>query len=224
MDNHEQKAEYRKLERMTDFFIARLDSYEEHMLTDAGKDAYEKLAELVPGNTKKLLDLRCGTGLELDEIFKRLPSVSVIGIDLTQEMLDKLKQKHPDKDIKFICGNYFDIDLGKNTFDTAVSFQTMHHFSHEEKVGLYRRIHRALKPKGVYIEADSIVPEQSVEDELYAENARVRREMNIPEGKFYHFDTPCTVDNQVAMFMQAGFVSTDVVSKTEKSAIMVARK
>lgn len=224
MSNSEPERKQKKLERMADFFIARLDTYEEHMLTEVGKEEYKKLAELVPESTEKLLDLGCGTGLELDEIFKRLPSVSVVGIDLTQPMLDELKEKHPDKDIELICGSYFNINLGESVFDTAVSFQTMHHFSHEEKVGLYRKIHRALKPKGIYIEDDYIALDQSIEDGLYAENARIRREMDIPEGEFYHFDTPCTVDNQIAMLIQAGFTSAAVVYQTGNAALIVAKK
>jgi len=224
MNNHAPEVRHAKLERMSDFFTARLDGYEEHMLTEAGKKGYKKLAELVPSNTAKILDLGCGTGLELDEIFKRLPFVSVVGIDLTQTMLDKLKQKYLDKNIKLICGNYFNVDLGENTFDTAISFQTMHHFSHVEKVGLYTKIRKALKSNGSYIECDYMVTEQSVEDELYAENARLRREMNIPQGEFYHFDTPCTVDNQIAMFKQAGFSSADSVFRMENTTIIVAQK
>lgn len=224
MNKKEPEANQVNLEKMSDFFTARIDGYEEHMLTDIGKEAYKKLAELIPSNTAKILDLGCGTGLELDEIFKRLPSVSVVGIDLTQAMLDKLKQKHPDKNIKLICGNYFDVDLGENTFDTAISFETMHHFSHDEKVGLYRKIREALKSNGVYIECDYMVTEQSVEDELYAENTRLRREVNIPSGEFYHFDTPCTIDNQIVMFKQTGFSSADLVFRMENTAIIVAQK
>ena len=224
MNNHEPEVRHAKLERMSDFFTARLNGYEEHMLTDEGKEAYKKLAELVPGNTEKILDLGCGTGLELDEIFKRLPSVSVVGIDLTQAMLDKLKQKYPDKNIKLIYANFFDVDLGVNTFDTAISFATMHHFSHDEKVGLYRKIHKALKPEGVYIEGDYMVTEQSVEDELHDESAIIRLEMNIPQGEYYHIDIPYTVDNQIAMFKQTGFSSTDSVFRMANTTIIVAQK
>jgi len=224
MNNDAPEAGHVKLERMSDFFSKRLDGYEEHMLTDSGKKAYKKLAALVPSNTARILDLGCGTGLELDEIFKRLPSVSVVGIDMTQAMLDKLKQKHLDKDIQLICGNYFNVDLGENTFDTAISFQSMHHFSYVEKVGLYTKIRKALKSNGVYIECDYMVTEQSIEDELYAENARLRLDMNIPQGKFYHFDTPCTVDNQIAMLKQAGFSSADPVFRMENTTIIVAKK
>ncbi len=214
------------LEKMSDFFTARVDGYDEHMLNDVAgcKESYIKMAELIPDSTETILDLGCGTGLELDEIFKRLPDVSVVGIDLTQAMLDKLMKKHSDKNIRLICGNYFDVDLGENAFDVAISFQTMHHFSHAEKVGLYAKIHKALKSKGMYIECDYMVTEQSVEDELFAENARLRRELNIPDGELYHFDTPCTIDNQIKMLKKAGFLSVEMVWRMENTTIIVAKK
>lgn len=109
-------------------------------------------------------------------------------------------------------------------FDVAISFQTMHHFSHVEIVGLYTKIHKALSSKGIYIECDYMVTEQLVEDELFAENARLRREMNIPDGDFYHFDTPCTIDSQIAMLKKAGFLSVDMVWRMENTMIIVAKK
>ncbi len=223
MDSHDIETPRPRLERMSDFFTARLDGYEEHML-EGGDEGYRKFAELVPSDTRSILDLGCGTGLELDWIFKRLPHVSVVGIDLTQAMLDRLKQKQPDKDMKLICGNYFDFNFGESTFDTVISYYTLHHFSHDEKAGLYRRILKALNPVGIYIEADYVVTEQSQEDALYAENARLRREMNIPDGEFYHFDTPCTVENQIAMLRQAGFRSARIAYQIERFAMVVASK
>ena len=68
-----------KLEKMSDFFEAHIDGYEEHMLeTVKGcKEGYQILAELVPVQTKKIIGLGCGPGLELDEIFIRFPQMSV---------------------------------------------------------------------------------------------------------------------------------------------------
>jgi len=215
-----------KLEKMSEFFKARVDGYDTHMMNDIKdfKEGCRKLAELIPDKTRTILDLGCGTGLELDEIFKRLPRVSVVGIDLTQSMLDELKPKYPDKDIKLICGSYFDIDFGENTFDTAISCQTMHHFPYDEKVRLYRKIRQALRPHGMYIEADYMVTEQTAEDELRAENLLIRRELNSPPGEFYHFDIPFTADNQIAMFNEAGFVSAEMVFRIENNTIILVKK
>jgi tRNA (cmo5U34)-methyltransferase len=223
MDNQVNETNHPKLEIMSDFFTARLDGYEEHML-EYGDEGYRKFAELVPVNSKKILDLGCGTGLELDWIFPRVPQISVVGINITSSMLDRLKHKHPDKNMQLICGGYFDIDLGEAAFDTAISFCTLHHFSHGAKVGLYRKIYKALLPQGIYIESDYMVTEQSQEDELYAKNARLRREQNIPDGEFCHFDTPCTVDNQIAMLKRAGFSSVDFIFRVGNVIVLLARK
>lgn len=214
------------LEKMSDFFTARAEIYDEHMLNDVGgcREGYVKMAKLIPEKTETILDLGCGTGLELEEIFRRFPGVSVTGIDLTQAMLDRLEQKYRGRDIRLICSDYFKVDLGENEYDAAISFQTMHHFTHEEKTGLYSRICGAIKPGGVYIECDYMVEDQSVEDALFAECARLRREMGIPDGEYYHFDIPCTIDNQIAMLKNGGFSSAEMVWRKENTTIIIAKK
>lgn len=75
------------LEEMTAFFTQRLDGYDEHMLAH-GWDHYRVLAQHVPEDAQTLLDLGCGTGLELKPLWQRLPDIQVTGIDLTRSMLD----------------------------------------------------------------------------------------------------------------------------------------
>jgi ubiquinone/menaquinone biosynthesis C-methylase UbiE len=127
-----------KLEKMTDFFANRIDIYDEHMLSYC-KNGYIKLAETIPDDSRSLLDLGCGTGLELVEIFKRNPKIKVTGIDLTKEMLDKLNERFNNKNINLINANYFEYDFGKKIYDVAISFETLHHFTHDEKIKLYNR-------------------------------------------------------------------------------------
>lgn len=214
------------MEKMSDFFAARVETYDEHMLNEVEgcKEAYDKMGELVPEKTKNLLDLGCGTGLELDEIFKTHPDIHVTGIDLTQAMLDKLLEKHPDKKMHLICASYFDVPLGTEAFDCAVSFQTMHHFSHEAKMGLYAKICHSLKSGAVYIECDYMVESQEEEAFWYGENARIRKELGLSEVEFYHYDTPCTIDNQMEMLKTAGFSRVEKVFRIENTTILIAYK
>ena len=214
------------MEKMNEFFTARADGYDEHMLSNVKgcKEAYKKMAELVPKTTTTLLDLGCGTGLELDEIFKLLPRVSVTGIDLTQAMLNKLKQKHPDKTLKLICNSYFDVDLGISSYDCVISFQTMHHFNHKTKIAIYKKIRNALKDNGMYIECDYMVTKQEDEDNYYAENSRIRKELNISPKEFYHYDTPCTIDNQILMFKKAEFTKVEKVFCLGNTTIIIGYK
>ena len=214
------------IEQMSDFFTARAAGYDEHMLREVEgcKEGYIKMAELLPKEVTELLDLGCGTGLELDEIFKINPYVKVTGIDLTQAMLDKLKQKHPDKNLSLINASYFDYNFGNSKFDAVISFQTMHHFSKEDKLKLYSKVFSALKAKGEYIECDYMVENQEEEDFYYSENKRIRTEQNIPAVEFYHYDTPCTIENQIKLLAEAGFKTVKKNWRAGNTTIIVAKK
>ncbi len=214
-----------KLEQMSDFFTARLEDYDEHMVNcvEGCREGYIKMAELVPQNAKTLLDLGCGTGLELDEIFKRIPNIEVTGIDLTAAMLKKLREKHPDKKLNLICGDYFTVYFGCD-FDCAVSFQTMHHFKKDKKLELYKKIYEALGDTGIYIECDYMVISQDEEDLYFRENDRLRKEQGLAEGEFYHYDTPCTIDNQITMLKKAGFKEVEKVFRQENTTMLIGRK
>jgi trans-aconitate methyltransferase len=62
-------------------FTSGIDTYDEQMLSMAKlRNAYTKMANLIPPGTKTILDLGCGTGLELNEIFKIFPHVAVTGL------------------------------------------------------------------------------------------------------------------------------------------------
>jgi len=213
-------------ERMDDFFIARLDIYEDNMLMNVEglPEGYAELAKHIPPEAKVLLDLGCGTGLELDEIYKLQPDIIVTGIDITQPMLTMLSGKYPDKDITLVCASYLGYDFGTEQYDCVISFETMHHWTHEEKLGLYSNVRRALKPGGRYVECDYMVMVQSEEDQMFAERKRIRAEQNIPDGEFYHLDIPCTIDNQIKLLTQAGFADAEMVWRKGATTIIVSDK
>ncbi len=214
-----------KPEEMRAFFAARVEGYDAHMLTnvEGAREAYARVAELLPGGARTLLDLGCGTGLELDSIFRRFPTLSVTGIDLTDAMLGALRAKFPGKALTLVCGDYFDVDFGDARFDAALSFQTLHHFSRDEKVGLYRRVWRALKPGGVYVEADYTASSQSEEDALIAKRAELMKSSGVT-GKYAHVDIPFTVENQLRILKESGFVGERMDQKWGNTAVLVAMK
>jgi tRNA (cmo5U34)-methyltransferase len=215
------------LEEMGDFFNSRIDTYEEHMRSFVDwADVYVRIAQLIPVTPDlKLLDLGCGTGLELDEIFKVNPAVQVTGIDLAEKLLEKLAEKHADRksQLNLILADYFEYDFGENIYYIALSVQTLHHFSYEAKIRLYKKIITSLKPSGFYIESDYVAPDQEFEDFHFAEAKRIRSEEGITEGH-YHYDTPCTVENQVGLLKRAGFSAVEMVSCSDNSATLVSRK
>ena len=64
-------------------------------------------ALLPADNGTCVLDLGCGTGLELEEYFRLNPDASVTGIDLSDAMLNALSSKFPNRKLSLIQGSYF---------------------------------------------------------------------------------------------------------------------
>lgn len=82
-----------KLEKMDEFFNNRLEIYDDHQINciEGAAEFYRYTANLLPKAIGcKVLDLGCGTGLELEEYFKLNPQANVTGIDLASGMLKKI--------------------------------------------------------------------------------------------------------------------------------------
>lgn len=210
------------IEAMGDFFTARVSGYEDHMARWAA--AYRRLAELLPESCRRLLDLGCGTGLELDEIFKRFPGMCVTGIDLCEPMLEELKKKHGGRQLDLRCADYFTAELEPGCYDTAVSFETLHHFQPANKERLFRKLYSALKPGGVYLECDYIACCEEEETLLREECERKRKLANVPEGQFVHFDTPLTLEQEMGLLKNAGFADVAALACIEGVTIIRASK
>lgn len=202
------------LEKMSAFFEARLSGYDEHMLKNiaSAEEFYPFTASCLPTEPDcRVLDLGCGTGLELEYYFAENPLASITGIDLSQGMLDALKEKFPDRSIHLICGSYFDVPFGNGCFDAAVSVESLHHFTQEHKIPLYAKLCRALRPDGYLILTDYFSLSDGEERAFFTELSRLKAEQGISDDEFYHFDTPLTVRHETEALLQAGFSSVEVL-------------
>lgn len=231
MDNIEQKLADLKawlesikdqpLEEMDAFFTARIDGYDEHMLEHWEAD-YPLIAQNLPEGVKEILDLGCGTGLELDAVFEKFPEVHVTGVDLSWTMLMQLIQKYADKHISMRCEDYFAAELDPEEYDAVISFESLHHFKPEKKLGLYSKLYQALKPGGVFVLCDYFAWNQEHEDLLMDTCAQLRARWDIAEDVFVHFDTPLTPEHEMEILEQAGFTCT--YTECVDAGLIVAKK
>lgn len=202
------------LQKMDDFFESRLDIHDEHMLNDieCSKEFYLFTASRLPSSPNAyVLDLGCGTGLELKEYFTINPTAKVIGIDLSRKMLDVLNKKFPDKDINLICGSYFDIDFGENKFDAVVSVESLHHFISEDKISLYKKVYSALKDKKRFVITDYYASSEEEEVKNFDELKLIKDNQGITDNDFYHYDTPLTIEHEMQILKIAGFTSVSLL-------------
>ena len=215
------------LERMDEFFDRRLEGYDEHMLTEieSAQEFYPFTAACLPDTPDcALLDLGCGTGLELEFYLKRNPSANVTGIDMAPGMLGALKDKFPGKALNLILGSYFDVPFGENVFDAAVSVESLHHFTQAEKIPLYQKLCRALKPGGVFILTDYFAPSDELENEYRQELLRLKAAQGIADDAFYHYDTPLTVEHETQALMAAGFRSVEILGQWGATVTLRAKR
>ena len=215
------------LERMSDFFEKRLDGYDEHMMTniDSAEEFYPFTANQLPVSENcHVLDLGCGTGLELGAYYLLNPSVKITGIDLSKGMLEALKKKFADKDIRLICGSYFDVPFGESLYEAAVSVESLHHFTKEEKVPLYEKLYHSLKNAGYFVLTDYFSLSDEEESMHRKTLVAMKAEQGITDDEFYHYDTPLTVEHETEALIEAGFSSVEVLNNWGATYTLKARK
>ena len=210
-------------EEMADFFSRRVDIYEDRHLGRWGEE-YAHIADCFDEKLERLLDIGCGTGLELASLYRRFPALQVTGIDLSETMLGQLRASYLDRDLRLIQADYTAWDLGEREYDGVLSFETLHHLEPEEKGALYRRVWEALTPEGVYVECDYIAATAEEEAALRAEHCRLRMEAGVGGDTLYHFDIPCTLEHQKALLEAAGFVQVTAEALEGDTVLLTARK
>ena len=213
-----------KLEKMDDFFAARIDGYDEHMKTniEGASGFYAYTASLLPGTAgSRVLDLGCGTGLELEEYFTLNPGANVTGVDLSKEMLNALKAKFPGKDLTLIRASYFDTPFGEKQYDAAVSVESLHHFPAGLKASLYEKLHSALRENGVFVLTDYFAESEEMEKEYFQNLADLKREQGLSDDEFYHYDTPLLVEHETDILRRAGFREVRIMKQWGESTFTV---
>lgn len=216
------------LEEMDAFFDKRIDGYEEHM--SPWNKHYEWMASRLSaewsghGCMKTLLDIGCGSGLELDCIFEKFPNLHVTGVDLSTEMLRKLSEKHGERNLELVQADYFTYPFGENCYDAAVSFETLHHFTMEKKKEVFTKLYHCLKPGGIYLECDYIADTQEIEELLFAECDRRRKRDGISPEAFVHFDTPLTLEHEMQAMRESGFEQVELIDCLDGTPMIRAVK
>ena len=111
-----------------------------------------------------------------------------------------------------MVGSYFDVPFGESAFDAAVSVESLHHFSKEEKVPLYAKLHAALKEGGFFILTDYFSL-TNTEEQMHRNNLiALKAEQGLCDDEFYHYDTPLTVEHETEALHEAGFTSVEVLN------------
>lgn len=208
-------------ENMEVFFMQRAESYNEHVMSGTRKEQYELLGKFIPKTKDSIhiLDIGCGTGVELQYIWEKAPNAHITCLDLSQDMLNILLKNYElyHEKITIVNASYLEWEFPCEEYDIIVSSQTMHHFLEQQKMEVYQNIKKSLKPEGMYIENDFYM------DEAGSKQYQQRYKMimsNLPPNTktgIYHIDIPFTVEKQLEILNNVGFHSVEVLEQHIKS-------
>lgn len=207
-----------KTETMAAFFDARAAGYDDHMRGNVFSDTtfaqfYAALSAPIEPTDKPLaiLDLGCGTGLEIEALLRRAPNALITGVDLSEEMLARLQNRYRAhlNQITLVTDSYLTMPFGVQVYDYIISAMTVHHLLPDTKRNLYRKIHIALKPGGSYIEGDAVTP-PAMESQFLAEYDQQVKGLPPAEGH-YHIDVPFSLATQRTLLLEAGFQNFELL-------------
>jgi tRNA (cmo5U34)-methyltransferase len=201
------------IEPMGAFFDAKAAGYDDHMRDNIYVDGtfvpfYQSVSLPIEETSEplRILDLGCGTGLEIEFLLSRVPNAQITGIDLSENMLALLRQRYAAHmgQITLVVDSYLTVPFGTQTYDHVISAMSLHHILRDTKLELYRRIHAALKPGGKYVEGDSVVFAET-ESQCLAEYHEYTAAMPDAQDGQYHIDIPFTLERQQALLLESGF-------------------
>jgi tRNA (cmo5U34)-methyltransferase len=211
--------------QMQNFFNKRADSYDEVHIShiDGGIKTKEMVSNFVPQNSKKVLDLGAGTGLELKHVFQKFPSIEVDWVDFAENMLRKLKDKYKNYNVNIINQDFFDFHYKKSFYDCVISVMALHHFAYEQKLKLYKYIHKTLKPDGAFIISDYIVDsieEEKEKFEEYEKSLEIKNENN----EDVHIDIPLSLKTETEILKKCNFKNIKVRMNLKNTKLITCIK
>lgn len=187
--------------------------------------------EVLKGAPRRVLDLGAGTGALARELLRRSDTVVVEALDLDPEMLALARSRLREWSdrVRYREGS-FDAELPHA--DAITASLALHHLpTLEAKRAVFRRIHRALPPGGLFANADVTMPpghpERGAAYQSWAQHLGLH---GIPVGAaFGHFrewsaeDTYLPVEEELSALESVGFRAR-VVWHDRVSTLVLAEK
>jgi len=187
--------------------------YEEMMTAVVEALPFKKNAAL------EVVDLGCGTGNFARKLTHAFPRAHVTCVDLAANMLDMAKAKlGQNPRVAFWQGDVRDFDYGRSKFDVIVSSLVLHHIEKDEKTAFFRKLHRALRPGGIFFTVDIFV---SPDPKMHAHYIEVWkafiRKNGLPPAvairRHRREDRPVQLAEELAMVRKAGFRRVETMLK-----------
>jgi tRNA (cmo5U34)-methyltransferase len=186
--------------------------------------------ERVGGDVRRVLDLGAGTGLLSAAIADAFPDVEIELLDASQAML-ALAQRRLGGFVHAVYVADMSGAVPAGPFDAVVSALAIHHLEHPDKRALMARVHAALRPGGVFVNAEQVdgpTPKlTAIYERRWADDCRALgaapHEIDAARERMRH-DRCADVQTQLQWLRDAGFATADCIYKSWRFAVLIAQK
>ena len=120
-------------------------AYDSSRRTEPGTELEALSSRLQEGDS--VLDIGCGAGVPIARSLARRHRVT--GVDLSPEMVRRARRNVPGA--RFMRDDVMSVTLPPASFDAAVAFYTVFHLPRELHAELFHRVHRWLRPRGLFL-------------------------------------------------------------------------
>jgi SAM-dependent methyltransferase len=137
---------------------------------DCGRDpsafaGLEQALASIDGQIETALDVGTGTGEAALAVLRRWPNARVLGVDLSEPMIEEAKRKAPaDASVEFRVGDAAKVDMPDATFDLVTA---------ANMIPFFDELARVIAPRGYLVVSFSI----GAETPIYVPSQRLRAEL-----------------------------------------------
>jgi tRNA (cmo5U34)-methyltransferase len=182
---------------------------------------------------KQVLDLGCGTGNLTAAALQHFPTADIHALDISADILNECRTRFAaNSNIHYHQQDFSQLDFPNASFDLIISSIAIHHIVDDKKAKLYRKLHRLLKPGGVFVFADQT---RGTTNEIYQKHINRWKEEALKLGSSeadwqlwmahqdaHDYHTP--VGWHLKQLEAAGFTEVDVIWKNMMWAVVWSRK
>jgi tRNA (cmo5U34)-methyltransferase len=172
---------------------------------------YDEFQEAVARATRAVearavLELGVGTGETARRVRALHPQATWTGIDASEPMLRRAREAMPDAALR---KGRLEEPLPAGPFDLVVSALAVHHLDSDGKRSLFRRVSAALRPGGLFVLGDVVVPERPEDTQIEID---------------WVVDLPDRADDQLEWLEDAGFDAELVWSHRDLAVVRATRR
>ena len=177
----------------------------------------------------RVLDLGAGTGLLAAMVARAQPDAELVLLDGAGGMLVQARERLGDR------ASYVTADLGdplpEGPWDAVISALAVHHLDDAGKRDLFARVHDALAPGGMFVNAEQILGPTPELDAVYLRRHHEQAlalgvsaaEWEATLGRMSH-DRCATVADQLRWLQDAGFTEVDAPWRAGRFAVLAGRR